>query len=104
MLAACGSAKPSVQAHANTALLARVPIFPGATAPKTTSGDAFASRDWTLPASTGAAQVIDWYVSALRARGWKVLGKSFDTIRAKRGKASLSVGVRARTLEVVAAA
>jgi hypothetical protein len=31
-----------------------------------------------------------------------VSGKSFDTIRAKKAQTSLSVGVRARTLEVVA--
>jgi hypothetical protein len=99
---ACGSDKPSAQARANTALLDRAPVFPGAVSPTTTSGDAFASRDWTLPAGTSAAPVIDWYVARLQARGWKVLGKSFDTIRAKHGTATLSVGVRARTLEVVA--
>ena len=47
--------------------------------------------------------MIDWYVARLQARGWKVTGKSFNTIRANRGNWSLSVGVRARTLEVVAA-
>jgi hypothetical protein len=33
-----------------------------------------------------------------------VTGKSFNTIRAKHGQSTLSVGVRAGTLEVVAAA
>jgi hypothetical protein len=99
----CGSHKPSAQALANSALLGRAPVYPGAAAPKTTPGDAFAARDWTLPAGTRAETVIDWYVARLQARGWKVAGKSFNTIRARRGRLSLSVGVRARTLEIVAA-
>jgi hypothetical protein len=105
LLAACGGGgEPSAQARANTALLDRAPVYPGATVPQTTSDDSFSSRDWTLPAGTRAAAVIDWYVTTLQARGWKVLGKSFDTIRAKHGAATLSVGVRARTLEIVASA
>jgi hypothetical protein len=98
----CGGSAPSAQARANTALLDRAPVYPGATAPKTTSGEAFASRDWTLPAGARASRVVDWYIAKLQARGWKVLGKSFDTIRAKHGRESLSIGVRARTLELVA--
>jgi hypothetical protein len=103
-LVGCGASKPSAQARANTALLDRAPVYAGATAPKTTSGDAFAARDWKLPAAARATQVIDWYIAALQARGWKVTGKSFNTIRATHGLSSLSVGVRARTLEVVASA
>jgi hypothetical protein len=103
-LTACRADKPSSSERANVALLERSPVYPGATAPKTTSDDAFASRDWTLPAGTQPSSVIDWYVARLQAGGWKVLGKSFDTIRAKRGQASLSVGVRKRTLEVIASA
>lgn len=91
------------QARANAAVLERVPVFPGATAPRTTPGDAFAARDWTLPTGARPERVIDWYVAALQAQGWKVTGKSFNTIRATHGKWSLSVGVRARTLEAVAA-
>jgi hypothetical protein len=87
----------------NAALLDRAPVYPGATAPKTTPGEAFAARDWTLPDRAGATQVIDWYVATLQARGWKVTGKSFNTIRATRGASSLSVGVRAHKLEIVAA-
>jgi hypothetical protein len=102
LLAACGGHKPSAEAPANAALLDRAPVYPGATAPKTTPGDAFAARDWTLPAHAQAVHVIDWYIAALQARGWKVTGKSFNTIRAKRAQSSLSVGVRAHTLEVVA--
>jgi hypothetical protein len=102
MLAACGASKPSAQARANAALLERAPVYPGATGPKTTPGDVFAARDWTLPAGARATQVIDWYIAALQGRGWKVTGKSFNTIRANHGQSSLSVGVRARTLEVVA--
>jgi len=103
-LAGCGASKPSAQTRANTALLDRAPLYPGASAPKTTTGDAFAARDWTLPASARAETVIDWYVVKLQARGWKVIGKSFNTIRAKHAQSTLSVGVRAGTLEVVAAA
>ena len=99
----CGSQNSSAQAHANAALLDRAPVYPGATGAKTTPGDTFAARDWTLPRRARAEQVIDWYVATLQARGWKVTGKSFNTIRAKYGRSSLSVGVRARTLEVVAA-
>jgi hypothetical protein len=103
ILAACGGHKESAQARVNAALLDRVPAYPGTTAPKTTSGDVFAARDWTLPAGARAQRVVDWYVAKLQARGWKVSGKSFNTIRATKGRSSLSVGVRARTLEVVAA-
>ena len=103
VLAGCGGHKPSAQARANAALLDRAPVYPGATAPKTTPGDVFAARDWTLPASAAATQVVDWYIATLQAQGWKVTGKSFNTIRAKHGQSSLSVGVRAHTLEVVAA-
>jgi hypothetical protein len=103
-LVGCGAHKPSAQARANAALLDRAPVYPGTTGAKTTPGDAFAARDSTLPAGPTAAQVIDWYIARLQARGWKVSGKSFNTIRASHGQSSLSVGVRARTLEVVAAA
>jgi hypothetical protein len=98
----CGASKPSAQARANTALLDRAPVYPGATGPKTTPGEAFAARDWMLPAGARAAQVVDWYIAALQARGWKVTGKSFNTIRATHGQSSLSVVALAPTLEVVA--
>jgi hypothetical protein len=105
-LLACGSKEPSAYERANVALLATLPVYPGAAAPKTTtSGNStaeFGARDWTLPAHTRASAVVDWYVQRLQQRGWKVTGKSFDTIRANRGNASLSVGVRGRTLELVA--
>jgi len=106
-LAGCGSSdEPSAYARANTALLARIPVFPGASAPKTTaqkSSDVeFATRDWTLSASAQPETVIDWYVDRLQKRGWKVKGKSFNTIRGTRGHGSLSVGVRNRTLEAIA--
>src|SRR5919205_1224700 len=103
VVAGCGSDKPSAYARENAALLARVPVYPGASAPKTTSGVSsnteFGARDWTLPAAARASAVIDWYVTRLRARGWRVTGRRFDTIRAIRGNATLSVGVRRRTLE-----
>jgi hypothetical protein len=103
LLAGCGGdAKPDPQVAANTALLDRIPVYPGSAAPKTTPGQAFGARDWTLPANADPNRVIDWYVTRLEARGWKVSGKSFNTIRASRAGTSVSVGVRKRTLEVVA--
>lgn len=102
VLAGCGGHTPSAQQVANTALLDRIPVYPGSAAPKTTPGDAFGARDWTLPATAQANRVIDWYVAQLQARGWKVSGKSFNTIRASRRGAHVSVGVRSRTLEVIA--
>ena len=102
LLAGCGGHKPSAQLTANSALLDTIPVYPGSAAPKTTPGEAFGARDWTLPAKAAPNSVIDWYVQQLQARGWKVSGKSFNTIRASRRGASVSVGVRGRTLEVVA--
>jgi hypothetical protein len=103
LLAGCGGdKKASPQVAANTAILDAIPVYPGAAAPKTTPGEAFGARDWTLPANAQANRVIDWYVLRLQARGWKVSGKSFNTIRATRAGKSLSVGVRKRTLEIVA--
>jgi hypothetical protein len=101
-----GSSKPSAYAQENTALLAGVPVYPGAAAPRTstagTSNTEFGARDWTLPAKTDPETVITWYVRRLQQRRWLIVGKSAGTIRAVRGSASLSVGVRARTLEVIA--
>jgi predicted component of type VI protein secretion system len=106
LLAGCGSKKADPYATGNRALLARVPVYPGAASPKTTvSGDSntqFGARDWTLPAKADADAVIAWYEQKLQAGGWKIVGKSFETIRATRGHATLSVGVRGRTLEAVA--
>lgn len=103
ILAGCGAAKkPDPRIAANTALLDRIPVYPGSAAPKTTPGQAFGARDWTLPAHADPNRVVDWYVTRLQARGWKVSGKSFNTIRATRAGTSVSVGVRQRTLEIVA--
>ena len=103
VLSACGSAKkPDPAIAANTALLDRVPVYPGSAAPKTTPGAAFGARDFTLPANADPNRIIDWYVARLQAGGWKVSGKSFNTIRASRAGTSVSVGVRKRTLEIVA--
>lgn len=97
-IAGCGSKKPD----ANVTLLDTVPVYPGAVAPKTTTTNAFAARDWTLPAAADAQIVVRWYEERLHAAGWKLTGESFGTVRATRRGASLSVGVRARTLEAVA--
>jgi hypothetical protein len=106
LLAGCGSKKPDPYARSNIALLDKLPVYPGSAAPKTTtsgtSDTQFGARDWTLPAGTSAVRVVDWYEQKLLAGGWKVDGKSFNTLRAVRGGASLSVGVRGRTLEAVA--
>ena len=105
-LTGCGGHKPDAYAAANTALLDRVPVYPGAHSPTTSASGAgttaFAARDWTLPAAARATAVIDWTVARLQAKGWSVTGKSFNTIRATRDGASLSIGVRGRTLEAIA--
>lgn len=98
-LAACGAAK---KPDPNVGLLAEVPVFPGAAAPRTTTTGAFGARDWTLPAGVSAQTVVRWYERRLPARGWTIAGESFDTLRATRKGASLSIGVRGRTLEAVA--
>lgn len=104
--AACGEKKPDVYAQANVALLDRLPVYPGAGAPKTTAGGSsnveFGARDWTLPAAANARGVIQWYEQKLPPRGWKITGESFGTIRAVRKNATVSIGVRGRTLEAVA--
>ena len=108
-LAGCGGGagkKPDAYANANSALLARVPVYPGATAPVTSAsggaGTQFAARDWRLPARTDPEAVLAWYVPRLQRAGWRVTGKSAGTIRAVRRHETLSLGVRARTLEAVA--
>jgi len=107
-LAGCGDDKPKTDTAypaANTALLARVPAYPGATAPTTSSsgdsGTQFAARDWTLPARTDPEAVLAWYVPRLQRAGWRVTGKSPGTIRAVRRHETLSLGVRGRALEAV---
>jgi hypothetical protein len=101
-LAACGSTKTDGVTAANTRLLDATPVYPGTASPKTTPGQQFGARDWTLPAKAQADAVVAWYEQRLRARGWRILGKSFNTLRATRGGAAISVGVRGRTLEVIA--
>ena len=106
LLAGCGSKKPNPYQRANVALLDALPVYPGSTAPKTTASGTsttrFAARDWRLPAGRAAETVIQWYEVKLPAAGWKLTGKSFDTLRATRRGAALSVGVRGETLEAVA--
>ena len=107
-LAGCGSEnqQPDAYATANTTLLAQVPAYPGATGATTSaSGEEstqFAARDWTLPARTDPEAVIAWYVPRLQRAGWRITGRSAGTIRAVRRQATLSLGVRGRTLEAVA--
>ncbi len=106
VLAGCGSKKPDAYAQANVALLDRLPVFPGAAAPRTTTSGAsnteFGARDWTLPASATEQAVVRWYETALPKRGWKIVGESFGTLRATKGNATVSIGVRGRTLEATA--
>jgi hypothetical protein len=105
-LAACGSKKPDAYTTANTSLLNALPVYPGAAAPRTstssTSQTQLGARDWTLPAKTNAEVVVSWYVPRLQKAGWQITGKNAGTIRAARGRATLSLGVRGRTLEAVA--
>jgi hypothetical protein len=106
-LAACGgSRQPDAYAQENIALLDRIPVYPGAAAPRTTtsglSNTEFGARDWTVPAGTTQVAVVRWYERVLAKRGWKVTGESFGTLRAIRKGASLSVGLRGRTIEATA--
>jgi hypothetical protein len=101
-LVACGSKKADPVAAANTRLLDSIPVYPGTQAPKTTPGQQFGARDWTLPAGVRADAVVTWYEARLTARRWKIIGKSFNTLRATKGGAAISVGVRNRTLELIA--
>ena len=105
-LVGCGGHKPGAYAAANAALLERGPVYPGAGSATTSASSAgttaFAVRDWRLPAGARATAVVDWTIAHLQARGWSVTGKSFNTIRAIRDGASLSIGVRGRTLEAIA--
>jgi hypothetical protein len=106
-LAACGgSKKPDAYAQANVALLNRIPVYPGAAAPRTTtsglSNTAFGARDWTVPAGTTQVAVLRWYERELPKRGWKITGENFGTLRAVRKGAALSLGLRGRTLEATA--
>jgi hypothetical protein len=106
LFAGCGSRKPDPYSQANSTLLNAVPVYPGAAAPKTTAGGnsstKFGARDWTLPAHTNAEYVISWYVTRLQRAGWKIVGRRAGTLRAVRRGATLSVGVRGRTLEAIA--
>jgi hypothetical protein len=104
-LAACGSKKPNAYRQANLALLERIPAYPGSAAPKTTTSGAsnteFGARDWTLPAGVKERAVLTWYERALPARGWKIADESDRGLRAVRHGASVSIGVRGRTLEAI---
>jgi hypothetical protein len=105
-LTACGSKRQGAYDRANVALLDRIPAYPGSASPRTTtSGETntkFGARDWTLPKSATQAKVVRWYEGELQQRGWRITGESFGTIRAVRNGASVSVGARGRTLEIVA--
>lgn len=105
LLAACGGKKPDSYAQANFALLDRLPVYPQAASPRTStsgvSNTELGARDWTLPATAQAAKVLQWYERALPKRGWKIANEGNNAIRATRGSATLSLGVRGRTLEAV---
>jgi hypothetical protein len=105
VLAGCGSKNPDAYSTANTSLLNALPVYPGAAAPRTSTSGASqtqrGARDWTLPAKTNAEVVVSWYVPRLQKAGWRITGQNADTIRAVRGEASLSLGVRGRTLEAI---
>jgi hypothetical protein len=101
-LTACGSKKPDSSTLANTRVLDAIPVYPNTQAPKTTPGQQFGARDWTLPAGASADAVVTWYEQRLAARHWRITGKSFNTLRATKAGAAISVGVRGRTLEVIA--
>jgi hypothetical protein len=106
LLAACGGGKkPDAYAQANTALLDTLPVYPQSASPRSSTsgvgGTELGSRDWTLPANAQAAVVLKWYERALPKSGWTIDNEGNDAIRASRRSATLSLGVRGRTLEAI---
>ena len=105
VLAGCGSKKPDAYALKNTSLLNGLPVYPGSAAPRASTSGAsqtqLGARDWTLPAKTNAEVVVSWYIPRLQKAGWRITGKNAGTLRAVRGQATLSLGVRSRTLEAI---
>jgi hypothetical protein len=105
LLAACGAKKHDSYAQANFALLDKLPVYPQAASPRTStsgvSNTELGARDWTLPAKATAPTVLRWYERALPKRGWTLVNEGNNAIRATRGNATLSLGVRGRTLEAV---
>jgi hypothetical protein len=105
-LVACGGRHvDKAYVAANTALLERLPVYPDAAGPQTNGGGnsntEFGSRDWMLPARASADAVLSWYVPHLQATGWRITGKNSAGLHAVHRGASLDVGVRGRTLEVI---
>ena len=107
VLAGCGGKKQDAYTKANLALLARVPVYPGASSPKTTTSGTgevkFAARDWALPRGAAAMTVLNWYEGSLRAHGFRVANAgnlALQAIGASGG--SVALGVRGRTLEAIA--
>jgi hypothetical protein len=89
----------------NEAVLARVPVYPGAAEPETThqeTGDTvFTARDWSLPKEATPPRVVEWYVTELDDRGWRIRHKTSTGLSAVRRRASLNLGVRGGTLEII---
>jgi hypothetical protein len=77
-----------------------VPVYPGASAPKIAVNAPFQSTDYTLPAGTRPSTVYDWYSARLPKRGWKITQLNETGVHAEKGKRTIDVGVRGRTLEI----
>ena len=80
-----GGGKPDRYTEANSALLNRLPVYPGAASPKTTAGanssTQFGARDWTLPAQAKADTVIVWYERKLEAAGFTQAGQTGSHVK-----------------------
>jgi hypothetical protein len=99
VLAGCGTRH---EAAAPVVRPVAVPAYPSAGHVRHSANSTSATTDWTLPAGTSSERVYDWYVSRLPHAGWRIVDRNETGLRATRRGRSISVGVRGRTLEVIA--
>lgn len=108
LLAGCGGGGGDADRAANAKLLDAIPAYPGFGHGKTThvhEGDTtFAARDWELPDAATAQTVIEHYRVELQQRGWQIDGFSVMSLSAVKGDASIDLGVRGDTVEMIARA
>jgi len=106
VLAGCGDGVKSDPA--SRALLRSVPPYPNAGVCELTDvrdGDvAFAARDCELSRGTVPTAVVDFYTAHFQRRGWRIDGRTSTSLSAVKGSKSVDLGVRGKTLEVIARA
>ena len=98
VLAGCGGVDRDEYVGKNTAVLASIPVFPGAH-PGALSSSGYRERDTAdaeiagygtsredrLPPGTAPAEAYDWYLRALERRDWRIgqrsAGAFFEAVR-----------------------